>query len=194
MKWYQKPLATVGAVSVTYHEVFRNRRTGICQRCGRLNHATSDRCLCGGTVAENDHPEDVLDDYEPPENEVIWMALVATVLLGIPGWVFVADGYVVLFELYPADVLYQHAFGDMPPAAEMSQFEKAYYGITALFHTLLALVYGLTVVLIPAIFGLVGGLLALVLVQDLLRAVRVTTIYAVRQQSESILTDEEAAE
>lgn len=62
MKWYQKPVAAVGSLAVTYHEMIRGRRTGVCMDCGRLNHADADRCMCGGEVDENEHPEDVLDD------------------------------------------------------------------------------------------------------------------------------------
>jgi hypothetical protein len=62
MKWYQKPIAAVGAISVAYHEVLRGRRTGVCTECGRLNHATADYCLCGGRVDENEHAPETLDD------------------------------------------------------------------------------------------------------------------------------------
>lgn len=60
--WWQKPIAALGALSIAYHEVLRGRRTGVCTACGRLNHATSKYCLCGGAVEASDPPSDVLDD------------------------------------------------------------------------------------------------------------------------------------
>lgn len=67
MKWYKKPIALLGAASVAYHEVMRGRRTGICVDCGRLNHASTEICLCGGEVEANDAPGEHLDDPEVAE-------------------------------------------------------------------------------------------------------------------------------
>jgi len=62
ISWYEKPIAAIGAASIAYHEVLRGRQTGTCAECGRLNHATSDYCLCGGVVEENEHASETLDD------------------------------------------------------------------------------------------------------------------------------------
>jgi hypothetical protein len=46
---------------VAYYEAIRDRQTGSCEECGRLNYATN-RCLCGGRVTENDLLEETRDD------------------------------------------------------------------------------------------------------------------------------------
>ncbi len=61
--WWKKPVAMIGAISVAYHEVIRDRRTGICQNCGKLHDAVIKQCpKCGGEVEENAHPDEVLSD------------------------------------------------------------------------------------------------------------------------------------
>lgn len=62
IRWYEKPIAALGAVSITYHEVLRGRRVGICSECGRTNHATAERCLCGGGINPVDSANEHLDD------------------------------------------------------------------------------------------------------------------------------------
>lgn len=57
---WKRPFAFIGALSLTYHEVIRDRRTSTCLDCGRLGHATSETCLCGGELKENRHPDEVL--------------------------------------------------------------------------------------------------------------------------------------
>ena len=61
--WWKKPVALVGAISIAYHECIRDRRTGICQNCGKLHDAVIQQCpKCGGEVEENPHPDEVLDE------------------------------------------------------------------------------------------------------------------------------------
>ncbi len=79
MKWYQKPVAAIGAMRLAYQEMFRGRRVGVCEDCGRLNHATAELCLCGGAVDANPPPEEVIDD--PYSAEYDSMELIPTVLL-----------------------------------------------------------------------------------------------------------------
>jgi len=51
----------LSAAIVAYYEAIRDRQTGSCEECGRLNYATN-RCLCGGRVTENDLLEETRDD------------------------------------------------------------------------------------------------------------------------------------
>lgn len=60
---WETPLALLGAASIAYHEAFRGRKASVCDDCGRLNHATADRCLCGGSTTECEHPHEMLDDF-----------------------------------------------------------------------------------------------------------------------------------
>lgn len=60
--WYEYPIVAIGALHITYHELWRGRRTATCQECGRLSHASADRCLCGGELVENKHPEEFDDE------------------------------------------------------------------------------------------------------------------------------------
>lgn len=62
MKWYEKPIAAIGAASLAYHEVLRGRRVGVCSECGRTNHAEAGRCLCGGEVDPAGPPGEFLED------------------------------------------------------------------------------------------------------------------------------------
>lgn len=80
MKWRDKPLAVAGAASIAYHEVLRGRRTGVCEDCGRLNHATAHRCLCGGNVEPNAPPGET-DGVAPNPGDsldrpAVWLAFV----------------------------------------------------------------------------------------------------------------------
>jgi len=70
MRFYEKPIAFIGAISIAYHEVIRGRRTGVCEECGRLNHATAGTCLCGGQVDPNDPPTETEGIDEPPSDSV----------------------------------------------------------------------------------------------------------------------------
>ncbi len=81
MKWYQKPVAAIGAMRLAWQEMFRGRRVGVCEDCGRLNHASSELCLCGGKVDANPPPEEVVgpDDAETAEYDS--MERIPTVLL-----------------------------------------------------------------------------------------------------------------
>ena len=71
MRWHQKPLALIGSMKIAYHEVLRGRRTGICQDCGRLTHATTMTCLCGGPVEATDPPGKHIDDTEAAEYDTL---------------------------------------------------------------------------------------------------------------------------
>lgn len=83
--WYQKPVAMLGAAAIAYHECLRGRRTSVCRECGRLNHASADRCLCGGVTDESEHPEETLDDWDGEPGEDV-----------LAGWPFAAAKWVLL--------------------------------------------------------------------------------------------------
>jgi len=83
MKWYKKPVALIGSVGIAYHEVIRGRRTGVCLDCGRLNHASTETCLCGGEVEANDAPGKHLDDPDVAEYDAFderWFRVLKPVL------------------------------------------------------------------------------------------------------------------
>lgn len=90
MKWYQKPLAAIGAMHLAYQEMFRGRRVGVCEDCGRLNHATSDLCLCGGDVDANPPPEEVVGANDAQTAEYDSMDRIPTVLLYAVNFAFAA--------------------------------------------------------------------------------------------------------
>lgn len=71
MRWYHQPVALLGSLSVAYHEVLRGRRTGICENCGRLNHAEAEKCLCGGPVEPIGEPGEFIDDPKVAEYDTL---------------------------------------------------------------------------------------------------------------------------
>jgi len=93
LRWYQKPIALLGSISVAYHEVLRGRDTGICTDCGRLNHATADKCLCGGDVEENEHASETLEDptagtEDTFDRPIYRFAIPALKIIAITGSIF----------------------------------------------------------------------------------------------------------
>jgi hypothetical protein len=87
MKWYKRPIAAVGSVVIAYHEVIRGRQTGVCSDCGRLEHATSEYCLCGGEVSENEHAAETLDDpsagVEDSLDRPVYLAAIVVLRLAV---------------------------------------------------------------------------------------------------------------
>jgi hypothetical protein len=55
----------IGAISIAYHEVWRDRRVAVCRACGGLESASEDWCTdCGGLVEEVEHAPEFFDDWD----------------------------------------------------------------------------------------------------------------------------------
>lgn len=53
-------LRGIGAASIAYHEVYRDRRVAVCRACGGLEDADAEWCSsCGGLVDEVEHADEM---------------------------------------------------------------------------------------------------------------------------------------
>lgn len=65
MKWYEKPLALIGAISIAWNEMRHDMRVGVCEACGAIADIRDHTYCpdCGAFLDEAEpHWPDIRDD------------------------------------------------------------------------------------------------------------------------------------